>query len=144
MTPGFHIAFTPCVVVAIALVTFSTLVSASDACQKPVGTAFTNTLIPGECLRNGRFDFVMQYDGNLVLYDGARACWSSHTGGNEGVYAQFSGDDKLGSPFLGLESPYGRLGYYQGGYTLLHKTGADVSLNEKGEIWIGWKNVFSC
>src|SRR5262245_30481111 len=54
--------------------------------------------IPNGTLRNDairspnrRYLFVMQSDGNLVLYDctGHRVCWASGTNGKSGAYAQF-------------------------------------------------------
>ncbi|KAF9915662.1 hypothetical protein FBU30_001836 [Linnemannia zychae] len=101
-------------------------------------------MIPGECLMNGVYMLVMQYDGNLVLYNGNRPCWSSGTDGTDGVYAVFSGDWAIDSPNFKLESPFGELRRYRGGYTYLHKTGANVSLNGKGEVWVGWQRVFWC
>ncbi|MCF2530247.1 hypothetical protein [Yinghuangia soli] len=107
------------------------------------GTSFDDRLIPGHCLRNGGYRFEMQYDGNLVLYSGGRACWSSGTDGTDGVYAEFSGDWQLDSPWFSLESPYGRLRKYHGKYTGAHKTG-NVSLNGKGEVWIAYGKFVSC
>ncbi|MCQ6275418.1 lectin [Bacillus sp. V3B] len=41
------------------------------------------TLYPGESLRsaNGRYRFILQNDGNLVLYEGNQALWASNTQG---------------------------------------------------------------
>ena len=41
---------------------------------------------------DGRFDFVMQTDGNLVLYMGPTALWSSGTNGTDGEVAIMQGD----------------------------------------------------
>ncbi|MDI2129923.1 hypothetical protein [Yinghuangia seranimata] len=107
------------------------------------GTSFTDKLIPGHCLRNGGYRLEMQYDGNLVLYSGGRACWSSGTDGTDGVYAEYSGDWKLDSPYMALESPFGQLRKYRGAYTYLHKSG-DISLNGKGEVWIAYQKFVGC
>lgn len=116
---------------------------ATDQCKRPIGTSFRDRLIPGQCLRNGAYELVMQYDGNLVLYSGPRACWSSGTGGTEGVYARYSGDFAVDSPYMSLDSPFGELRKYPGAYTGLHKTG-DVSLNNRGEVWVAYRKVFGC
>jgi hypothetical protein len=44
---------------------------------------------------DGRFDLVMQGDGNLVLYQGARALWHTSTHGNPGATAAMQGDGNL-------------------------------------------------
>lgn len=108
-----------------------------------IGTAFTDRMLPGQCLRNGGYRLEMQYDGNLVLYSGPRVCWASGTDGTDGVYAKYSGDWKLDSPYLTLESQFGELRKYRGKYTYLHKTG-DVSLNNKGEVWIAYEKMAGC
>jgi len=50
-----------------------------------VGTTLSanTTLTSGRCLRsaNGRYNFVMQSDGNAVVYDGAQAIWATYAGG---------------------------------------------------------------
>ncbi|MEV6548557.1 hypothetical protein AB0M57_07560 [Streptomyces sp. NPDC051597] len=120
----------------------SPAVRAADC--RGVGTAFNDRLLPGQCLRNGGYRLEMQYDGNLVLYSGGRACWASGTDGTDGVYAKFSGDWKLDSPYMTLESQFGELRKYRGKYTYLHKTGGDVSLNNKGEVWIAYAKMVGC
>ncbi|WP_116212108.1 hypothetical protein [Streptomyces olivoreticuli] len=107
------------------------------------GTSFTDRLIPGHCLQNGGYRLEMQYDGNLVLYSPSRACWASGTDGTDGVYAKFSGDWKPDSPYMTLESPVGELRKYRGKYTGLHKSG-NVSLNNKGEVWIAYEKMAGC
>ncbi|MFF4101920.1 hypothetical protein [Streptomyces sp. NPDC001903] len=108
-----------------------------------IGTSFTDKLIPGQCIGNGANRLEMQYDGNLVLYSGSRACWASGTDGTDGVYAEFSGDWKPDSPYLSLESQFGQLRKYRGKYTGLHKTG-NVSINGKGEVWIAYGKLAGC
>jgi len=44
---------------------------------------------------DGRFKLIMQADGNLVLYMGSSALWSSGTAGNTGAYATFQNDGNL-------------------------------------------------
>ncbi|MGW2860084.1 hypothetical protein [Streptomyces sp. NPDC001205] len=113
-----------------------------DQCRND-GTSFSDRLIPGHCLRNGGYRLEMQYDGNLVLYSGSRACWASGTDGTNEVYAKFSGDWKPDSPYVTLESPVGELRKYRGKYTGLHKSG-NVSLNNKGEVWIAYGKMTGC
>lgn len=108
-----------------------------------IGTSFTDKLIPGQCIGNGGYRLDMQYDGNLVLYSGDRACWASGTDGTDGVYAEFSGDWRPDSPYLSLESQFGQLRKYRGKYTGLHKTG-NVSINGKGEVWIAYGKLAGC
>lgn len=117
--------------------------AAARADCKGIGTSFTDRMLPGQCLQNGGYRFEMQYDGNLVLYSGGRACWASGTDGTDGVYAEYSGDWQLDSPFFTLESPFGELRKYRGKYTGLHKTG-NVSLNGSGEVWIAYGKFVNC
>lgn len=108
-----------------------------------IGTSFNDRMLPGQCLRNGGYRLEMQYDGNLVLYSGGRACWASGTDGTDGVYAYYGGDWQLDSPWMSLESQFGRLRKWHGKYTGLHKTG-NVSLNGKGEVWIAYAKMWGC
>jgi hypothetical protein len=78
-----------------------------------------------------------------MLYAGTRVCWASGTDGTDGVYAEYSGDWAIDSPYVTLESPYGELRKYRGKYTGLHKTG-NVSVNAKGEVWIAYGRMASC
>ncbi len=54
------------------------------------------TLLPNESLTSlsGKFLFIMQGDGNLVLYrvDDAKPIWNSRTAGNPGAFAVMQGD----------------------------------------------------
>jgi hypothetical protein len=58
-------------------------------CSAPAGPAFTGTMPPGSYLwpgqymlsNDGRFKLVYQMDGNLVLYWGTSAMWSSGSAG---------------------------------------------------------------
>ncbi len=38
-------------------------------------------LMPGEALQNGAYKFILQRDGNLVLYNGDKSIWESNTDG---------------------------------------------------------------
>jgi hypothetical protein len=133
----------------VNLLAAAVLTTAGQATAAPAGgcrgdgTSFTDRRIPGHCLQNGGYRLEMQYDGNLVLYSGGRACWASGTDGTDGVYAKFSGDWKPDSPYMTLESPVGELRKYRGKYTGLHKTG-NVSLNNKGEVWIAYGKLTGC
>jgi hypothetical protein len=55
------------------------------------------TLAPGQQIASasGRFRFVYQGDGNLVLYDGGRATWASNTGGRPTGVCIMQGDGNL-------------------------------------------------
>ncbi|WP_436771588.1 hypothetical protein [Yinghuangia sp. YIM S09857] len=117
--------------------------SATRSDCRGIGSSFTDKLLPGRCLTNGNYRLEMQYDGNLVLYQGGRACWASDTDGIDGVWAEYSGDWALDSPSMTLESQFGELRHYQGKYTGLHKTG-NISLNGKGEVWIAYGKFVSC
>ena len=48
--------------------------------------ATSHTLFPGESINslNGQFQFILQEDGNLVLYHGKKALWTSRTKGKGG------------------------------------------------------------
>ncbi len=54
-------------------------------------------LEPGEELHScdQRFRFVMQADGNLVLYQGAAVLWNAHTQGNPGAHLRMQFDGNL-------------------------------------------------
>ena len=68
----------------------------------------SSTLGPGTALRagnyltspDGRYRFVMQSDGNLVLYQGTDPRWHTRTAGNAGAHAFFttSGELRVWSP----------------------------------------------
>ncbi len=80
---------------------------ASRTVQKlpPPTMPATDTLGPNEVLmpnesitsKTGEFLFIMQGDGNLVLYrlDDARPLWNSRTAGNPGAFAIMQGDGNL-------------------------------------------------
>lgn len=57
----------------------------------------TQTLLSGEEVfsTSGEYRVVMQTDGNLVLYQGTTALWSTNTGGNPGAYAYIGGAGRL-------------------------------------------------
>lgn len=140
---GLLAALTTSTTPVSAAPTTTTGTAAARAECRSIGTAFTDRMLPGQCLRNGGYRLEMQYDGNLVLYSDSRACWASGTDGTDGVYAMYSGDWKLDSPYMTLESQFGELRKYRGKYTGLHKTG-DVSLNGKGEVWIAYEKMVGC
>jgi hypothetical protein len=87
--------FALCLTVAAA----SALTGAGPACLSSarastyVGTSFSKYLWTDQYIGNDGYRFIMQNDGNLVLYNGAgRACWASNTSGRSAVYAKYSGD----------------------------------------------------
>lgn len=135
-------AFAVVSVLAVAAVPGGQVSAATGraAACRSIGASFTDKMIPGQCITNGANRLEMQYDGNLVLYSGSRACWAS---GTDGVYAEFSGDWKPDSPYLSLESQFGQLRKYRGKYTGLHKTG-NVSINSNGEVWIAYGKLAGC
>jgi hypothetical protein len=55
----------------------------------------TGVLNPGQCLTSpsGRYQLIMQSDGNLVLYDvsSGGSTWSSNTANNPGAFLEFEG-----------------------------------------------------
>ena len=62
-----------------------------------------DTMRPGEVLNSGgsitsasgRYRFIYQADGNLVLYDGSKALWSSKTHGQPTGVCIMQGDGNL-------------------------------------------------
>jgi hypothetical protein len=109
-----------------------------------VGSSFNDRLLPNQQIANNGNRLVMQSDGNLVLYaNTGRVCWASGTNGLSGVYAKYSGDWRIDSPWMSLESPYGQLRKWRGGYTWTKKTG-NVSINARGEVWIAYKLFVRC
>lgn len=66
-------------------------------------TETSTTLLPPATLygdqtlysQDGRFRLIMQLDGNLVLYMGSSALWSSNTPNNVGAYMSFQSDGNL-------------------------------------------------
>jgi len=115
---------------------------------KDIGTSFNGKLLPNQYIQssNDRYRLIMQSDGNLVLYDRnqSRACWGSGTDGIRDVWAEYhEGALNPAVPYLDLNSPYGHLKRYKGGYTWLNKTG-NVNVNNSGEVWIAYKKFVSC
>lgn len=101
-------------------------------------------LYPGQYLANGSYKFIMQTDGNLVLYGASNhVCWASNTQGLDGTYLDYN-DHSVTPPDATLKnSSYGQLGHWWGSYEWLHKNG-NLSLNSKGEVWIAWKKWVHC
>jgi hypothetical protein len=54
-------------------------------------------LTPGQSLSScdGRFDLILQADGNLVLYQGSTPLWASGTGGQHAARAAMQYDGNL-------------------------------------------------
>lgn len=75
---------------------------------------------------DGRFNLVMQGDGNLVLYQGTRALWATMTNGRGGAVAAMQGD--------------GNFVLYSGGGTALFHTntfryaGAHLAIQNDGNL----------
>ena len=117
------------------------------------------TLLPNDCLKSGdgRYVLKMQYDGNFVLYQNStnRACWAS----------SFSGSYRAGDQayiFTENIKAINRLTVSVGAgpwYNPFNKrwwatdydvkspiTGAtyNLSVNNKGEMWVGYDNYARC
>jgi hypothetical protein len=92
---------------------------------------------------DGDFWFVMQSDGNLVLYLDATPLWASNTDGQPayGVYMQQDGNlviyDSLGNPLWHTET-YGN----EGAYLAIQNDGNAVIYNQQGQ-WI-WQTGTCC
>lgn len=116
----------------------------AGAITHDLGHSTESTIYPGQYLKNGSYEFIMQTDGNLVLYGAnRRVCWASGTNGLHGTYVHYR-DHKITPPDVTLENAsYGRLGHWRGSYEWLHKNG-NLSLNDKGEVWIAWKKWVHC
>jgi hypothetical protein len=108
----------------------------------------------GECLRssNGAYTLVMQRDGNLVLYatrDGGIACWASNTVGR-GVQMRvhvnrFTSDYVETTMQLQLSSwPWVRSWTYGNVEPPFADYSYNVSINNSGQLWIGWDRHASC
>jgi hypothetical protein len=58
---------------------------------------------PKEAVKScdGRFELIMQSDGNLVLYEGSKALWATHTNGKDGyaMWMQTDGNFVLYNPY---------------------------------------------
>ncbi|MGK5529717.1 hypothetical protein [Streptomyces sp. URMC 129] len=77
--------------------------------------------------------FVMQSDGNLVLYSmgpvGNRVCWASNTQGSGGVFVEYQHD--------------GNLVMYNGDYRPVWSSGTagtggtNTNINYHGQVWVG-------
>jgi cell wall-associated NlpC family hydrolase len=88
-------------------------------------------LTPGTILRspNGRYRLIMQGDGNLVVYQGSKAKWSTGTSGHPGASAVMQGD--------------GNLVVYRSGKPLWqsdtdHHPGAVLDMQDDGNLVIYW------
>jgi hypothetical protein len=107
-----------------------------------IGTAFI-ALNPGDFIHSpdNRFYFLMQTDGNLVLYyQNGRACWASGTNGTNGAYARFVQRGPFESDSLVVYHPQGfALRDYAN-----YNGGTNVSLNNNGQVWIGYSRFVSC
>ncbi len=131
------------VTTSIALAAGAALPAQASGAPGNQGTSIEDKLFPGQYLGNGGYKLAMQTDGNLVLYDRTRVCWASHTNGLRGTYLDYD-DNYIKPPQVDLKNAtYGGLGTWYGSYTWLHKNG-NLSLNSRGEVWIGWKKWIHC
>jgi cell wall-associated NlpC family hydrolase len=103
-------------------------------------TEYTHTLQPGQRLYPGdilyspshAYRLIMQGDGNLVLYTGGTALWSSKTNGQTGANAVMQGD--------------GNFVVYQAGKAIwnsgtVHHDGAILDMQDDGNLVIYWENT---
>jgi hypothetical protein len=94
------------------------------------------TLQPNHGIRSpdGRFTLDMQTDGNLVLYKGDQALWSSNTCGQTGAYATMQADGNFvvynGSRSVWDSGTWGRVGAYlqlqNDGNLVIYQNGVDI------------------
>lgn len=145
-----------------------TVVAAGPASAAPVPVVCTSdgsvagngsTILPGHCLRspNGRYDLVMLYTGNLVLYPatGGLACWAAGWYGYEyhaGAHAHVtitSGANSQG-PYVTVSvdlthSATNAYSEWSWSDTQWHGSGPySVNLNNSGQVWLGWDMRAHC
>ncbi|AGA28044.1 S8 family serine peptidase [Singulisphaera acidiphila] len=103
-----------------------------------------NTLLPGKQLNpnqlisspNGRFQLLMQTDGNLVVYGPSGAVWSTNTGGHPGAVVLMQTDGNLvvynnsGTPIWSTGT-HGRAG----AYLVLQNDGKLKLIHNGSVIW---------
>ncbi len=133
-------------ILTTAMSVFALTLAGSAVAQayESVGPSFSGTLGENQAITNGPYALIMQDNGDLVLWDtrGWQACWASGTRGPD-VSATFH-NNKFGKPWMTLDSPsQGQMERYLGAHTGLHFADS-VSLNAKGEVWIGYHNFVSC
>lgn len=128
----------------LAVVGVGMLASPANA-ARTIGKSFAGNLLPDQQIANNGYRFIMQRDGNLVLYNGKnRACWASGTYGLNGTHADYSGDWVLGNPYLTLQAWFGELRRYNGQWNRTPSFPTNVSINSRGEVWIAYKKFVSC
>ncbi|GAA2620642.1 hypothetical protein SMC26_16915 [Actinomadura fulvescens] len=97
------VAMTTGVVVAPLVVGTTAHAETTSAPTAQATRAVGDLLKPGQTLkagkfrksRNGKYRLIQQQDGNLVLYKGRRALWSSLTAGHKGAFAIMQKDGNL-------------------------------------------------
>ena len=124
-------------ILTVALVALLSLALSDSAVAN---TEYTHTLQPGQRLYPGdilyspshAYRLVMQGDGNLVLYTGGTALWSSKTNGQDGANAVMQGD--------------GNFVVYQSGKAIWNSgtnrhDGAILDMQDDGNLVIYWENT---
>ena len=133
------------VLAAILAVVGIGLVAGPATAAQTVGTSFAGNLLPDQQIASGGYRFIMQRDGNLVLYNRYnRACWASGTYGMNGTYADYSGDWVRNNPYLTLQAWFGELRRWNGQWSRRPSFPTNVSINSRGEVWIAYKKFVSC
>lgn len=141
----------------------STAQAAAPSCTS-VGSSFNTVLTAGHCIvsPNKKYKLIMQTDGNLVLYraGGGAACWASSWGGGghrAGDKARFS---VLTIGINGLVADYEYAlavghnawsGLFWATYrydvvfsTHIGNLYLNVNVNDKGELWVGYRRIGAC
>jgi hypothetical protein len=141
---------------AVALTPVAASASHADESARPVpplrrpgcvGDSFTGTLETGKAICSDFYLVRMQPNGDLVLREIASgdACWASRTRAAGDASATIS-RDLLGKPSLEITSvSQGKLASIEGLSPFFDQFGdVNVSVNNKGEFWVGFKEIAHC
>lgn len=110
--------------------------------------AVGDLLKPGQILkpgqyrksRNGKYRLIQQKDGNLVLYKGRKALWSTLTGGRKGAFTAMQKDGNLvvykGRKAIWAANP----GRHPGAFLAVQNDGNLVIYKGRKAIW--WRHIY--